>query len=382
MLGRLLACLLLATALTACTDEADSSPSSRTSLSPDAVAEPGDGGALDALDGSLLLEEADDDSYVDDLLVGSDGEPVVLASPTGEHDRQLLRPTATDGWTALRESDLGTHVQLGRLVSAGPEGVLAAGVEAGVLTLYRIAPDASVDAVPVTGAPAGLAHGAGFLAPDGGTLYLVFGADGGPTTVAEADPATGEIRASTEAPPDTLVGFAGTDLVFLDTGTEGEDRSEITRLTAELAPAGTVAVGESYLQATGGPDGTVHAAALVRDPEDSTVEVSLLRAGPGATEPETVWSVSGVELLAELRAPVVDPDGAWAYLPTQQLGVGDLVSLERLTPVDLATGEPGGSVTLCPGYHFGGMAFAPDGDGAVAAVRCRDSEVPTLIRLR
>lgn len=382
MLGRLLACLLLASALTACTEEADSSPSSRTSLSPDAVAEPGDGGALDAVDATLLLDEADADSYVDDLLVGSDGEPVVLTSPTGEHDRQLLRPTAGDGWTALRESDLGTDVQLGPLVSAGPEGVLAAGVEAGVLTLFRIAADGSVDALPVAGAPAGLAHGAGFLAPDGGILYLVFGADGGPATVAAAEPATGAISTSTEAPAGRLVGFAGTDLVFLDTGTEGEDRSEVVRLNADLEPAGTLAVGESYLQATGGPDGTVHAAALVRDPEDNSVAVSLLRAPRGSSEPETVWSVADVELLAELRAPVVDADGAWAYLPTQQLGVGDLISLERLTPVDLATGRAGGSLTLCPGYHFGGMAFAPDGEGAVVAVRCHDSDVPTLVRLR
>ena len=82
------------------------------------------------------------------------------------------------------------------------------------------------------------------------------------------------------------------------------------------------------------------------------------------------------------RAPAVDPEGAWAYLPTQQHERGGDAIFVRLTPVDLDTGEPVGSVTLCDGYQFGGMAIDPDGDRAFVAVRCIGSGAPTLFTVR
>jgi hypothetical protein len=379
---RLVAFLLLAALLAACSDDEPREPPGRTSLSPESTAAPGDGGALDAVDGSVVLTGADEDSFVDSLVLDPDGEPVVLVSATGNDDRRLLRPTATQGWGMLRESDLGAGVQLGGLVAATADDVLAAGVQDGRLTLFRIATDGSITSVPVPGAPEGLEYGSGLLAPDGARLYLVFHTDGGPTTVAAADPATGAMSTSVPSPPGRFVGFAGSDLVFLDTGTVREQHAEITRLTADLQPAGSVEVDESYVRSAGGVDGTAYATVLSPDERSSLAEVSLLAMPPGATAAETVWSVPDAYLLSELGAPVVDADGAWAYLPSAQITPGESTLVERITPVDLSTGEPAGSVRLCIGYQFGGIAFAPGGGSAVVAVRCDDSDVPTLFTLR
>ncbi len=118
------------------------------------------------------------------------------------------------------------------------------------------------------------------------------------------------------------------------------------------------------------------------DDEGFLSEVSLLAMPEGATEAETVWSIPDAFLVSALDAPVVDQDGDWAYLPTQQHEPGGDAIFVRLTPVDLRTGEAAGSVTLCDGYQFGGMAIAPAGDRAFVAVRCIGSGVPTLFTLR
>jgi hypothetical protein len=102
----------------------------------------------------------------------------------------------------------------------------------------------------------------------------------------------------------------------------------------------------------------------------------------GATEAETVWSIPDAFLLSQLGAPAVDPDGMWAYLPTQQHEPGGDAIFVRVTPVDLDAGEPAGSVTLCDGYQFGGMAIDPGGQRAFAVARCSSSSTPTLFTLR
>jgi hypothetical protein len=86
-------------------------------------------------------------------------------------------------------------------------------------------------------------------------------------------------------------------------------------------------------------------------------------------------------LLRGAAATTVGPHHAVAGV-RQQHEPGDSAVYRRLTPVDLHSGEAAGSVTFCEGYQFGGMAFAADGASAVAAVRCDDSDVPTLFTLR
>lgn len=379
---RAVAVLVTLLLLGACSEDEPQLPTGRMSLSPESTAEPGDGGALDAVTDTVELGEADEDSFVDDVLLDPDGEPVLLLSSSSNDDRQLMRPTATEGWTVLRQSELGTDVRIGRLLTAGPAGVLAVGVQGGRLALFEIAADGSATIVPVVGSPAGLDSGLGWASPDGSTVFIGFPATGGPWTVAAVDRATGAMTASAPSPSGRFVGFAGTDLVFLDTGTAQERHAEITRLTADLQPAGSIEVDQSYVRATGGVDGTVYATQLASGDDGFLAEVRLLAAPPGAAEAETVWSVPDAYLVDTLYEPVVSPDGAWAYLPSQQYQRDRDPLALRLTPVDLATGEAGGSVLLCEGHHFGGMAFAKDGESAVAAVRCDDSDVPMLVTLR
>jgi hypothetical protein len=383
VLVRAAAVLLTLFLLGACTEDGPGPPTGSLSLSPESTSEPGDGGALDAVADTLELSKADEDSFVDDVLLDPDGEPVLLLSSSTDDDRQLMRPTATEGWTVLRQSELGADVRVGRLLTAGPDGVLAVGVQGGRPALFEIADDGSATVVPVAGSPEGVDDGLGWLAPDGVTVYVEFPASGGGWTVAAVDRATGSTTASAASPfGGRFVGFAGTDLVFVNTGSADERRTEITRLSADLTPAGSIELDESYVGATGAADGTVYATQLGPRDDGFVGEVSLLSAAPDAAEAATVWSVPDAYLVDTLYEPVVSPDGAWAYVPSQQYQRDRDPLALRLTPVDLATGEPGGSVLLCEGYHFGGMAFAEDGDSAVAGVRCDGSDVPMLVTLR
>ena len=366
----------------ACSEDEPVGPSGRTSLSPESTAEPGDGGPLDAVDDSLTLDTAADDTFVQELVLDPDGEPVVLVADGSGVGLELLRPTRTDGWTSVPASALGEDADIRDLLGATADGVLAVVEQAGRPQLCRVDPDAAVTCTSVPGAADDVESASGVLTPDSATLYLLSGPADGPFTVAAVDPTTGAVRASADAPPGSLVGLAGTDLVFLDTGTVQESHAEITRLTAELQPAGAVEFDASYVRSSGGAEDTVYASRLVPDDEDFVAEISLLAMPEGATEAETVWSIPDAYLLAELDAPVVDPDGAWAYLPTQQHEPGGDAIFVRLTPVALDTGEPAGSVTLCDGYQFGGMAIDADGDRAFVAVRCIGSGVPTLFTVR
>jgi hypothetical protein len=380
--GRVVAILLLVLLLAGCSEDEPERPSGRTSLSPESTAEPGDGGALDAVDDSLTLDTATNDTFVYGLVLDPDGEPVVLVGDGDGVGLELLRPTRTEGWMSVPSSAFGEDADIRDLLGATADGVLAVVEQAGRPQLCRVAPDATVTCTSVPGAADDAEIASGLLTPDAATLYLLSGPADGPFTVTSADPATGTVRASADAPPGSLVGLAGTDLVFLDTGTVQEDHAEITRLTPDLQQVDAVEFDASYVRSSGGVEDTVYASRLVQDDEDFLAEVSLLALPEGTTEAETVWSIPDAPLVDELGAPVVDPDGAWAYLPTQQHERGGDAIFVRLTPVDLDTGEPVGSVTLCDGYQFGGMAIDPDGDRAFVAVRCIDSGVPTLFTVR
>ncbi len=101
------------------------------------------------------------------------------------------------------------------------------------------------------GAPEDAEIASGVLTPDAATLYLLSGPPDGPFTVTSADPATGAVRASAAAPPGGLAGVVGSDLVFVDRGTAQQEHAEISRLTADLQPAGSVEVDESHVHSTG-----------------------------------------------------------------------------------------------------------------------------------
>ncbi len=381
MRHRLPSALLVLALLAACSEDEPAALLGRTSLTPESTAEPNDGGALDAVADSLRLQEAGNDTFVSGLVLDPAGEPILLVSTGDGEGRQLLRPTVSEGWTSLAADAFGDGAEIRDLLGATDDGVLVVTVQGRRPYLCTVAADAAVRCDAVPGAAQGAATASGMLTRDGATLYLLSGPADGPFTVAAVDPSTGAVRASAAAPPGALVGFAGADLVFLDTGTVEESRAEITRLTADLRPAGTAEIDASYVRSSGGGEDAVYAGRLVPDDGGSLGEVSLLAVPPEGAGTETVWSVPDALLLSALDAPVVDPEGAWAYLPTQQHDPDGDGIVVRLTPVDLDTGEAAGTVTLCDGYQFGGMVVAPDGTRAFAAARCNGSGVPTLFTL-
>lgn len=382
MRARLLATVLALTLVGACSEDEQQLPERRTSLTPESTAEPGDGGALDAVDGRVPLDTTAIDTFASGLVLDPDGEPVVLVGDGNGGGVELMRPTRADGWTTLPATTFGEGANIAHLLGATTAGVLVVVERAGRPALCRVASDAAVTCMPVPGVPDGATIASGLLAPDGASLFLLSGPAGAASTVTSHDPATGAVRASAAAPADRLVGLAGTDLVFLETGTVQESRAEISRLSSDLQPKGAVELDASYVQSAGGVEETVYASRLVNEESGSFSEVSLLALPEGAADAETVWSIPDAYLLAQLGAPVVDPEGSWVYLPTEQVEPGGVTSFLRLTPVDVATGEAAGSVTLCDGLQFGGMAIAPDGDRAFVVVRCADSDVPTLVTLR
>lgn len=378
----LLSLALALALLAACSEDESEALPGRTSLTPESTAEPGDGGPLDAVDDGLPLEEAENDTFVSGLVLDRAGEPLVLVTTGSGEGRHLLRPTVDDGWTSLSAEAFGDGAEIVDLLGTTEDDVLVVARVGGRPSLCRVAADAAVTCGPVPGAEQDAETASGMLTPDGAILYLSSGPTDGPSTVAAVDPSTGEVRTSAAAPPGELVGFVGTDVVFLDTGTVAESRAEITRLSADLRPAGTTEIDASYVRSSGGGDGTVYAGLLVPDDSGILGEVGLLALPAGEAEADTVWSVPDAYLLSELGAPVVDPEAAWAYLPTQQRDPDGEGIAVRLTPVDLDAGEGAGTVTLCDGYQFGGMAIAPDGSRAFAAARCNGSGVPTLFTLR
>ena len=381
MVARLIAFALLAALLVGCSEDEPRGPSGRTELSPESSARPGDGGALDAVAERLDLDAAGEDSFVRDLILDADAEPVVYVSGATGEGGSLMRPTRIQGWTELPLDGLGADPGSADLAAAVADAVLVTGLRGGLPTLFRIADDGTVTSVPVAGAPAGTGMTA-VLSADGRTLYVRYADAGGSATVAAVDPATGAVMASAASPPGGLVGLAGTQPVFLDTGTVQESRARISLLTASLEPAGSAEVDASYVTSAGGAGTTAYAAVLATDASGSLSTVRLLALAADAAQAETVWSVDDVLLLAAIREPAVDGRGAWAYLPSQQIRPGGRGLALRVTPIDLGTGAAGGSVTLCEGHHLGGQAVATDDSKIVVAVRCDDADVPSLFTLR
>lgn len=381
MIARLIALVLLAALLPACSEARPRDPSGRTELSPESGARPGDGGALDAVADRLDLTGAPDDSFVYDLVLDAEAEPVVYVSGEAREGGSLLRPTRTQGWTELPLDGLGADPGSADLAGAVAGTVVLVGLRDGLPTVFRIADDATVTSVPVEGAPAGTGATA-VLSADGRTVYVRYADAGDTATVAAVDPGSGAVRASAAAPPGALVGLAGTHPVFLAVGAAQDHHAEITLLTDALQPAGSAEVDQSYVSSAGGAGTIAYAGVLAADPSSSLAEVRLLAVPAGADEGETVWSVDDALLVAAISPPVVDSTGVWAYLPSEQIQPGGRGLALRITPIALGTGEAAGSVTLCTGHHLGGQTIAADDSEVVVAVRCDDSRVPTLFTLR
>ncbi len=142
--GRVVAILLLVLLLAGCSEDEPELPSGRTSLSPESTAEPGDGGALDAVDGSLTLDTAANDTFVQGLVLDPDGEPVVLVADGNGVGLELMRPTRTQGWTSVPASAFGEGADIRDLLGATDDGVLVIVLQDGRPSLCRVGLDAAV----------------------------------------------------------------------------------------------------------------------------------------------------------------------------------------------------------------------------------------------
>jgi DNA-binding beta-propeller fold protein YncE len=375
--------------LTACTAETPTITAASTTTSP--APPPVPDNPLDEVVDEEPLDQDGPDGQVHQMLIGSDGEPVVLFRSLDAGPLLVSRRTGDD-WMTLRLTNP-AFPYLGSGADAADDGTVVAGAFVGdSYALVRITADGGVTLVsvaeplsPTDDDVVGLA-----VTPDGGTVYLGVNGQDDERRLLAIDAVTGKLRGEHAFQPDdpghsrvTGVRVTG-DRVLVTVDRAVDDAGDggtpwLERFELDLRPVDAVQLTD---ESTSGPQafvvdntGTAYVALLVSDPNAS---IWLVSVGASATSPTPVADFPGETLVDGLA---VDPDGEWAYLAGLDNG-GDPSDI-TVTPISLAGGGTEPPIAICPGTAADDLAVTPEGESLLLTASCLGRDVhPTLFTIR